>query len=51
MGSRYLDALHTFFGFDRYHCVAADGMNVAGFDAESSLQKPARRHRRLPPSL
>lgn len=37
MGSRYLDALHTFFGVDRYHCIAADGMDVAGFDAEGSL--------------
>ena len=38
MGSRYLDALHTFFGVDRYHCIAADGMDVAGFDAEGSLR-------------
>ena len=39
MGSRYLDALHTFFGFDRYHCVAADGMEVAGFDGKASLEE------------
>lgn len=37
MGSRYLDALHTFFGIGSYACVAADGMNVAGFDAEGAL--------------
>ena len=37
MGSRYLDALHTFFGIGKYTCIAADGMNVAGFDAEASL--------------
>ncbi len=37
MGSRYLDALHVFFGVGRYHCVAADGMDVAGFDAGGSL--------------
>lgn len=51
MGSRYLDALHTFFGFDRYHCIAADGMNVAGFDAESSLQKACAQAQALAASL
>ena len=51
MGSRYLDALHTFFGFDRYHCVAADGMNVAGFDAESSLQTACAQAQALAASL
>ena len=45
------DALHTFFGFDRYHCVAADGMNVAGFDAESSLQKACAQAQALAASL
>ena len=39
MGSRYLDALHTFFGIGEYACIAADGMNVAGFDAEASLRR------------
>ena len=47
MGSRYLDALHTFFGFDRYQCIAADGMDVAGFDAEASLQKACEAARKL----
>ncbi len=51
MGSRYLDALHTFFGFDRYHCLAADGMNVAGFDAEAALQKTIAQARVLAASL
>ena len=37
MGSRYLDALHTFFGIGAYTCTAADGMDVAGFDAAASL--------------
>ena len=37
MGSRYLDALHIFFGFDRYHCVAADGLDIEGFDANAIL--------------
>ena len=39
MGSRYLEALHTFFGIGEYACIAADGMNVAGFDAEASLRR------------
>ena len=51
IGIRYIDALHTFFGFDRYHCVAADGMNVAGFDAESSLQKACAQAQALAASL
>lgn len=51
MGSRYLDALHTFFGFENYHCVAADGMNVAGFDAERALQEAILQAQNLAASL
>ena len=39
MGSRYMEALHTFFGFDRYTCVAAEGLDIEGFDAEGILAK------------
>ena len=39
MGSRYLDALHTFYGFDRYHCVAADGLDVFPAHAGEILEK------------
>lgn len=39
MGSRHLDAMHTFFGFDRYHCVAADGLDVYGADVEAILER------------
>ena len=39
MGSRYLDALHTFFGFDRYHCIAVDGMDMSRFNALAELEK------------
>ena len=39
MGSRYLDALHTFFGFDRYACVAADGMDNDPDFARKSLDR------------
>ena len=38
MGSRYMEALSKFFGIGRYDCIAADGMDVAGFDAEGSLK-------------
>lgn len=38
MGSRYLDALHTFFGIGAYSCIAADGMDVQGFDGKASLE-------------
>ena len=38
MGSCYLDAMHTFFGIRNYTCIAADGMDVVGFDGEASLQ-------------
>lgn len=37
MGSRYMEALSKFFGIARYDCIAADGMDVAGFDGEASL--------------
>lgn len=39
MGSRYLDALHTFFGFDRYRCVAADGLDLDGAHAQEILER------------
>ena len=51
MGSRYLDALHTFFGFNRYHCVAADGMDVAGFDGKASLEEACKKAEALAASL
>ena len=51
MGSRYLDALHTFFGFGRYRCIAADGMDVAGFDGKASLQSACEAAKKLAVSL
>ena len=39
MGSRYLDALHTFFGIGAYTCIAADGMDVQGFDGAGALAR------------
>lgn len=51
MGSRYLDALHTFFGIGAYTCIAADGMDVAGFDAEASLAAAMQKAKALAASL
>ena len=51
MGSRYLEALHTFFGIGEYACIAADGMNVAGFDAEASLCRAMQEAAQLAASL
>lgn len=51
MGSRYLEALHTFFGIGEYACIAADGMNVAGFDAEASLRRAMQEAAQLAASL
>ena len=47
MGSRYLDALHTFFGFDRYHCIAADGMDMSRVDVSAVLEETKQRVRDL----
>lgn len=51
MGDRYLDALHTFFGIGAYTCIAADGMDVAGFDAEASLAAAMQKAKALAASL
>ena len=51
MGSRYLDALHTFFGIGAYTCIAVDGMDVAGFDAEASLAAAMQKAKALAASL
>ena len=51
MGSRYLDALHTFFGIGAYTCIAADGMDVAGFDAEATLAAAIDRAKALAPTF
>ena len=50
-GGFYTDDLHTFFGFDRYHCVAADGMDVAGFDGKASLEEACKKAETLAASL
>ena len=51
MGSRYMDALHTFFGFDRYACVAADGLDVDPAAAGGILRDAEARARALAAGL
>ena len=51
MGSRYLEALHTFFGIGAYTCIAADGMDVTGFDAEASLAAAMQKAKALAAEL
>lgn len=34
----YMKALGPFFGFDKVSCIAADGMDVWGYDAKGSLE-------------
>ncbi len=36
-GDAYIKSLKTFFGFDEYTCVAADGLDICGFDIEAIL--------------
>lgn len=51
MGSRYLEAMHSFFGFDRYHCIAAEGMDMSCFDHEKVLEEAKEKARRLAGSM
>ncbi|HHT43888.1 MAG TPA: hypothetical protein GXZ89_00075 [Fastidiosipila sp.] len=38
MGSRYMEALTTFFGIDRYTCLFAEGLDADGIDPEMQLK-------------
>ena len=51
MGSRYMQALCKFYGTGRYHCIGADGMDVAGFDGAASLEKAKQAARELAASF
>ena len=50
-GSRYLEALHRFFGFDRYHLVFAEGMDADGIDTASVLQNACKEAEELAAKL
>ena len=51
MGSRYLDAMHHFFGFDRYTCIAADGLDMSSTDVSAVLAEAEEKARSLAASL
>ena len=38
MGSRYMEALTTFFGIDRYTCLFAEGLDADGVNPDIQLQ-------------
>ena len=50
-GVPYLRAIQRFFGFDRFSFVAADGLDVQGFDGEGALRDACRRAGELAQSL
>ncbi len=51
MGSRYLAALQIFFGVDRYHLVAADGLDIEGADIEGILNEASKKAAELAAAL
>ena len=51
MGSRYLEALKDFFGIGSYHCIAADGIDIAGADIADILDKAKEQAKALAQTL
>lgn len=45
------EALSRFFGIDRFHSIAADGMNVQGFDSDASLNEAKEEAEKLAETL
>lgn len=50
-GSRYLEAMSKFFGFENYTCIAADGLDAQGADSKTILADACGRARGLAASL
>lgn len=50
-GSRYLEAMSKFFGFDAYSCIAAEGLDLPGAGAKTILADACGRARGLAASL
>ena len=50
-GAPYLAAIQKFFGFGDFRCVAADGLDIQGYDGEGALQKAMEEARTLAKSL
>ena len=46
-GVPYLAAIQKFFGFDRFHAIAADGLDVQGFDGAGELRRAMERAEEL----
>ena len=47
IGSAYMSALKDFFGFDHYHMIAADGLDIYGADADALVAKAIEEARAL----
>lgn len=47
----YIKSLCTFFGINNFHSIAADGMDVQGFDSKKSLDDAMEQARDLAKSL
>lgn len=50
-GVPYMRGLQKFFGFDHFHYVAADGLDVQGYDGEEALRRACADAARLAGSL
>jgi len=50
-GISYLRGIQQFFGFDRFHAVAANGQDVQGFDGEGALREACKRAEALAQTL
>ena len=50
-GAPYLAAIQKFFGFGDFRCVAADGLDIQGYDGEGALRKAMEEARTLAKSL
>lgn len=50
-GSRYLEAMSKFFGFDSYACIAAEGLDMKGAEVKNILADACGRARGLAASL
>lgn len=47
----YLSALKKFFGFDRFHYIAAEGLDIFGYDADGALAQACAQAADLAKSL
>ncbi len=50
-GTAYLRGIQQFFGFGRFHAVAADGLDVQGFDGRAALKDACDQAARLAKTL